>query len=101
MRIKTIRCSDRMCGADDCPNCRPENFQDGKYINCEPEELEHSPEYTADQRIIENMISYGGSFVKSLGLAARNADPDNLRRIKETWPEYWFKYSATFGNASQ
>ncbi len=23
---KLIRCADRMCGADDCPNCHPENF---------------------------------------------------------------------------
>jgi hypothetical protein len=22
---KPMRCSDRMCGADDCPNCHPEN----------------------------------------------------------------------------
>lgn len=21
---KTYRCKDRMCGADDCPNCRPD-----------------------------------------------------------------------------
>jgi hypothetical protein len=27
-----IRCSDRMCGADDCPNCHPENFNDGVLV---------------------------------------------------------------------
>jgi hypothetical protein len=30
--MKPIRCSDRMCGADDCPNCHPENFSPaGRY----------------------------------------------------------------------
>lgn len=24
-------CPDRMCGADDCPRCHPENFKDGVY----------------------------------------------------------------------
>lgn len=24
-------CSDRMCGAEDCPVCRPENFVNGVY----------------------------------------------------------------------
>jgi len=23
---KVVRCHDRMCGAEDCPNCHPENF---------------------------------------------------------------------------
>ena len=25
-------CPDRMCGADDCPRCRPNNFLEGVYI---------------------------------------------------------------------
>lgn len=29
---KYRRCKDRMCGADDCPACHPENFQGGRYI---------------------------------------------------------------------
>lgn len=29
-----IACKDRMCGADDCPNCRPWNFdEDGEWID--------------------------------------------------------------------
>jgi len=40
------------------------------------------------------MVKYGGGFVKSLAEAAMRADSDNLRRIKEAWPEYWEKYSA-------
>lgn len=27
-----IQCSDRMCGADDCQNCRPGNFSGGVYV---------------------------------------------------------------------
>ena len=30
---KYIRCSDRMCGADDCPNCHPSHFRGGVYID--------------------------------------------------------------------
>lgn len=25
-------CCDRMCGAEDCPNCHPENFVKGVYV---------------------------------------------------------------------
>lgn len=34
------RCHDRMCGATDCPNCHPENFEvvDGAWILIEGEE---------------------------------------------------------------
>lgn len=40
------------------------------------------------------MIRYGGSFVAALGDAARQADSDNLRRLKEAFPDYWKKYRA-------
>jgi len=40
----------------------------------------------------ENMISYGGSFVRCLGSCVMSADPFNLVKIKETWPEYWEQY---------
>lgn len=43
-------------------------------------------------RVQENMIKYGGSFVKSLGRALRCADPSNTKRIKKAFPEYWVKY---------
>ena len=47
----------------------------------------------SDQAIIEAMLKYGGHFVKALATAAMRADSENLRRIKETWPEYWTKYA--------
>lgn len=35
---------------------------------------------------------YGGEFVKRLADAYLAADPDNQRKIRTTWPEYWIKY---------
>jgi hypothetical protein len=32
-RKRYIQCSDRMCGAEDCSNCRPENFRGGVYVD--------------------------------------------------------------------
>jgi hypothetical protein len=28
-----VRCRDRMCGANDCPTCRPGNFKNGSYVD--------------------------------------------------------------------
>ena len=46
-----------------------------------------------DHWTIHAMIKTGGSFVKALGLAAQQADDDNLCRIKVTWPVYWNHYA--------
>ena len=35
-----IQCPDMMCGADDCPRCRPENFRGGVYLGDIAEEGE-------------------------------------------------------------
>lgn len=40
----------------------------------------------------KNMRENGGSFVRALGTALAAADPNNTRKIKATWPEYWEKY---------
>lgn len=39
-----------------------------------------------------NMEKYGGSFVQHLGRAVRKADPINLDKIQNTWPDLWSKY---------
>ena len=39
-------CRDRMCGADDCPNCRPENFMGARYLD----DNEAGPEDDPDER---------------------------------------------------
>jgi len=38
------------------------------------------------------MVVYGGSFASNLGKALQNADSENQRKIKETWPELWERY---------
>jgi len=46
-----------------------------------------------DDDVIYAMLEFGGSFVQALARAYRAADPENRRRIRSTWPEYWQKYS--------
>lgn len=50
-----------------------------------------------DLLTINAMGSYGDAFVRALAKAALLADPDNLTRIKEAWPELWGKYSRKVG----
>lgn len=45
-----------------------------------------------DYWTVQAMREYGGSFVQSLAELAERADPINLEKIKETWPEYWQQY---------
>ena len=40
----------------------------------------------------EAMMREGGGFVRRLGAAYRYADPDNRRKIREAFPEYWRRY---------
>lgn len=42
--------------------------------------------------VSNNMIKYGGSFVKALGQALKCADHINQRKIKEAFPGYWKQY---------
>lgn len=53
-------------------------------------------ESDATHLTIEKMEKYGGSFVKALAQCARRADPINLKKIQNTWPEYWAEYSRDF-----
>lgn len=41
------------------------------------------------------MRRIGGSFVKALGEALSHADLFNLKKIKDTWPEYWKEFLET------
>jgi hypothetical protein len=38
------------------------------------------------------MQEYGGSFVRSLGAAALAADPSNLKKLRDAFPDYWANY---------
>ncbi len=42
--------------------------------------------------VAEAMEKYGGSFVKKLSSLVYCADPVNLAKIKNAWPEYWDQY---------
>ena len=42
------------------------------------------------------MCKSGGGFVSRLGEALKHADPDNTRRIKEAFPEYWNAYKKEY-----
>ena len=46
-----------------------------------------------DLRAIDAMTYHGGHFVRALAHAAAAADPENLERIKKTWPEIWERYA--------
>jgi hypothetical protein len=38
------------------------------------------------------MQEYGGSFVRALGAAALAADPSNLKKLRDAFPDYWANY---------
>jgi hypothetical protein len=42
-----IPCRDRLCGADDCPNCHPENFRGGRYVD--DDDAEETPTVDPDE----------------------------------------------------
>ena len=39
------------------------------------------------------MVEYGGSFVSKLGAAALVADPSNLKKLRDAFPDYWANYA--------
>lgn len=56
--------------------------------------LMEEEEITQNERlaVFRGMRKYGGHFVVGLAGALIQADVDNTRLIKDTWPEYWDKY---------
>jgi len=44
------------------------------------------------QKVAENMMAYGGSFVRALARALSFADDINAEKIKNAFPDYWDKY---------
>ena len=43
-------------------------------------------------KVSRAMSTYGGGFVKRLGVALLHADRNNTQKIKDTFSEYWEKY---------
>lgn len=39
------------------------------------------------------MQEYGGSFVRALGAAALAADPSNMKKLRDAFPDYWAEYA--------
>lgn len=46
-----------------------------------------------DYDVIQCMYRYGGGFVRTLAQLFEKGDPENQRRIKAAWPEYWQQYA--------
>jgi len=43
-------------------------------------------------KVVENMLKYGGSFVKALAECFLRADPVNFAKLTIAFPEYWKQY---------
>ena len=41
---------------------------------------------------LQAMLRFGGSFDRALALAAMRADPDNLRRLRDAFPELFAQF---------
>jgi hypothetical protein len=49
--------------------------------------------YPADaEKIIVAMERHGGSFVRSLAVCFRKADPINFEKLRQAFPEIWEEY---------
>lgn len=46
-----------------------------------------------DIEILEAMNKYGGSFARSISLAAWAADSENYAKLKAAFPELWAQYA--------
>lgn len=46
-----------------------------------------------DRDVARTMVEYGGSFVRALGTAALAADPSNLKKLRDAFPDYWANYA--------
>ena len=46
-----------------------------------------------DRDVARTMQEYGGSFVRALGTAALVADPTNLKKLRDAFPDYWANYT--------
>ena len=53
--------------------------------------------YSTLMKIAETMQQKGGSFAQTLGLAMRQADDNNLRRIEAAFPELMNQFAERAG----
>lgn len=45
-----------------------------------------------DYHTLDAMLTYGGGFAQKLARTAFAADPNNYRRIKAAFPDFWTRY---------
>lgn len=45
-----------------------------------------------EEKVVEAMEQFGGSFVKALANCFRHADPQNIIKLKTAFPKYWEDY---------
>jgi hypothetical protein len=50
------------------------------------------------QIVAANMICRGGSFWAKIGEALQLADQENIRKLRETFPEAWVMFGGTTKN---
>lgn len=55
--------------------------------------MQSEDEYEKDWWITEAMRRYGGGFVRDLGELWRRGDPDNQKKLKSAFSEYWERYA--------
>ena len=51
-----------------------------------------SRHHEMNMRIADLMIKYGGSFVQQLGELIKRADPINILKLREVFPDYFNQY---------
>ena len=59
----------------------------------EPQEKGRQMNTVTDRDVARTMQEYGGSFVRALGTAALSADPSNLKKLRDAFPDYWANYT--------
>lgn len=77
-RKRYIRCSDRMCGADDCQNCHPENFQGGVYVG----DIEAAQQ---DKVVLQRLVNPILVF-PNLNIACFNAAGEQIPELQKSIP---------------
>lgn len=65
-----------------------------KLTELKPEELARTiqQDNSLKTKISDNMVTYGGSFVKGLGEALLHADSHNTYKVAITWPMFIKQY---------
>lgn len=50
-----------------------------------------------ENKIVETMEQYGGSFIQALAVCFRRADPINFMKLQLEFTDYWRQYASMAG----